>query len=159
VDKTFSEVFDHIEAALDCEFNVTLYPEENGVLVRGVKALQAQRDRALEAVGKLREALIDRATYSFYYDRDVPHQSQHEHCRCRKCTDSRVKEALAVTEPATVELPKCDHCDAIGCGTDCDGSSHYTPEKKGVTLSKTKIFIIGYVVGIIVSTLIDLFLR
>ena len=39
-------------------------------------------------------------------------------------------EALTATEPATVELPKCDHCGAIACGTDCDGSSHYTPEKK-----------------------------
>jgi hypothetical protein len=26
----------------------------------------------------------------------------------------------------TVELPKCDHCGSP-CGTDCDGSSHYTP--------------------------------
>ena len=41
-----------------------------------------------------------------------------------------VMSALAATEPATVELPKCDHCGAIACGTDCDGSSHYTPEKK-----------------------------
>jgi hypothetical protein len=40
----------------------------------------------------------------------------------------KARAALAATEPATVDLPKCDHCDAIGCGTDCDGSSHYTPD-------------------------------
>lgn len=36
---------------------------------------------------------------------------------------------LAATEPAAVELPKCDHCGA-SCGTDCDGRSHYTPDVK-----------------------------
>jgi hypothetical protein len=39
-----------------------------------------------------------------------------------------IDRVLAATELTTVELPKCDHCGAIGCGTDCDGSSHYTPD-------------------------------
>jgi len=34
---------------------------------------------------------------------------------------------LSATDPVTVELPKCDHC-GTSCGTDCDGSSHYTPD-------------------------------
>jgi hypothetical protein len=32
----------------------------------------------------------------------------------------------------TVEPPKCDHC-GTSCGTDCDGSSHYTPDGKQST--------------------------
>lgn len=41
----------------------------------------------------LREALED--VTSIYYQRDVPHQSQHPHCRCRKCVDAKVRAALA----------------------------------------------------------------
>ena len=35
-----------------------------------------------------------------------------------------------LTPPVHVPLPKCDHCGSIACGTDCDGSSHYTPDGK-----------------------------
>jgi hypothetical protein len=77
----------------------------------------AQRDRALEAVEKLRDSVK-----SFINAGD--HSSRSEWMRAYK----GLKIALAAKDPATVELPKCDHCGAIGCGTDCDGSSHYTTE-------------------------------
>lgn len=141
MDKTFSEVFDHIEAALDCEFNVTLFPEENGVLVRGVKDLQARLSRALEAMEKLREvcepfrnAFHEHGAYQYKdVTPEIAHITNQNVITPRGVTMGdfrRLYDALSATEPATVELPKRDHCGAIACGTDCDGSSHYTPEKK-----------------------------
>lgn len=80
-----------------------------------IAALTAQRDRALEAVEKLKGKGSELRLH-IDYDR-WPNEC-----------DSW-DAALAATEPATVELPKCDHCGA-SCGTDCDGSSHYTPDGK-----------------------------
>ena len=98
-----------------------------------IEVVAEQRNRALEAVEKLREALAGlvhgKRTGLFEC-----------HCEAKFEEELQMKvdiaheawiaadEALAATEPATVELPKCDHCGAIACGTDCDGSSHYTPD-------------------------------
>jgi hypothetical protein len=96
-----------------------------------IEIVATQRDRALEAVDKLREAL------KFYSDRawndDYPGGISYKIDGSDGVyldTGQKAKEAIAATEPATVDLPKCDHCGAIACGTDCDGSSHYTPGKK-----------------------------
>ena len=86
-----------------------------------IEIVAAQRNRALEAVEKLRETIIDTARFL------KAHQDKTDG---ELYTIGKLEEVLAATEPATVELPKCDHCGAIACGTDCDGSSHYTPEKK-----------------------------
>lgn len=44
----------------------------------------------------LLEALKERI--GFYYERDVPHQSQHPHCQCRKCVDERVNSAIQTAQ-------------------------------------------------------------
>ena len=84
-----------------------------------IEIVAAQRNRALEAVEKLRETIIDTARFL------KAHQDKTDG---ELYTIGKLEEVLAATEPATVELPKCDHCGAIACGTDCDGSSHYTPD-------------------------------
>lgn len=84
-----------------------------------IEIVAAQRNRALEAVDKLRES-VDK----FIMAKNLPG----DHCEMDQAEIFGI-EALAATEPATVDLPKCDRCGA-SCGTDCDGSSHYAPEKK-----------------------------
>jgi len=81
----------------------------------------AQCDRALEAVEKLREAVIDASR--FLNQRVYKTAGE-------RYTIGKLEEALAATKPATVELPKCDECDIRFCSPDCDGSSHYTPDVK-----------------------------
>lgn len=46
--------------------------------------------RALEAILKERAG--------FYYKRDVTHQQDHPHCKCRPCTDARVAKLLEGVE-------------------------------------------------------------
>ena len=86
-----------------------------------VEIVAAQRDRALEAVEKLRAAV---KLYNAFIPGEWPMPFGYG------AIQGRLNEALAATEPATAALPKCDRCGAIACGTDCDGSSHYTAEKK-----------------------------
>ena len=78
-----------------------------------IEIVAAQRNAAFEAVEKLREAGEGLRPH-VYYDQ-WPNECD--------AWDA----ALASTEPATVDLPKCGHCGS-SCGTDCDGSSHYTPD-------------------------------
>lgn len=104
--------------------------------------LDAQLTEALEAAEKLRESL-EKAARDF-----VSANGTRPEWWTSVLDLYQAKRALSATEPATVEphsksefrrleiqresieLPKCDHCGAIACGTDCDGSSHYTADKK-----------------------------
>jgi len=62
-----------------------------------IATVTAQRDKLLEA---LKERV------GFYYQRGVPHQSQHPHCQCRPCVDARVAEAIK--EVGDYERKKAD---------------------------------------------------
>jgi hypothetical protein len=99
----------------------------------------AQRDRALEAVEKLggacepfRNAFAEHGAYQYKgVTPEIARITDQNVITPRGVNMGdfrRLYEALAVTEPATVELPKCDHCGAIARASDCDGSSHYTPD-------------------------------
>jgi hypothetical protein len=94
----------------------------------------AKMGEDVEVVDRLREALEPFAEADCedekYSDEDNPQLlscEEYGRPRAEWCAVCNAKEALAATEPTTVELPKCDHCGA-SCGTDCDGSSNYTPD-------------------------------
>lgn len=61
-------------------------------------------------------------------------EDRDERLRVKQELGAGCHDEMRYNEPAKVSedvaLPKCDHRGAIACGTDCDGSSHYTPEKK-----------------------------
>ena len=88
-----------------------------------IEIVASQRDRALEAVEKLRAAV---KLYNAFIPGEWPMPFGYG------AIQGRLNEALAATEPATVELPKCDHCGSP-CGIGCDGSSNYTPDGKQST--------------------------
>jgi hypothetical protein len=123
-----------LKHAVELSFNTTISLLEKAHVIPASDELRKALPEvlsALEAVEKLSEALTMYADDMFYFPRGIVLECQKKGVRLAPCYSEfgkRAKEALSSTESATVELPKCDHCGAIACGTDCDGSSHYTPD-------------------------------
>ena len=91
-----------------------------------IEVVAEQRNRALEAVEKLRAELTKAAESMDQFA--MGWRDDSVAAQWTRSVAAAMREALSATEPKPVDLPKCDHCGAIGCGADCDGSSHYTPD-------------------------------